>query len=154
MKFGKITAAALTIAAATFFYAAACLAHGVSYEMIDTSPAISFKSGFSSGEPIAYGEVLIYSPADSEVEYQNGRTDRNGVFTFLPDRAGIWKVEVDGGLGHKLMFDVTVSEPSAENRNGVNVAGMGHSSQAVNAALGLSLLLNVALGALYWRKRK
>ena len=153
MMLGRITAAAIIVAAATLFFATVCLAHGVSYEMVETSPAVSFKSAFSSGEPIAYGEVLIYSPSDSEVEYQNGRTDKHGVFTFLPDQPGTWKVEVDGGLGHKLMFDVPVSAPEGKMKSEIK-AGTTHSSKPVKAALGISLLLNVALAALYWKKRK
>ncbi len=129
-------------------------AHGVSYEMVETSPAITFRSAFSSGEPIAYGEIMIYSPENSEVEYQNGRTDKNGVFSFLPDQKGIWKIEVNGGLGHKLMFDVEVSADGKDNHAQINKKGLLQSSQTVRAALGLSLLFNLALAALYLPARK
>lgn len=122
--------------------------------MVETSPAITFRSGFSSGEPIACGEVLIYSPGNSEVEYQNGRTDKNGVFSFLPDGPGMWKIEVNGGLGHKLMFEIEVTATGTKPQEQTNKKGLLHSSQTMRAALGISLLFNIALAALYLPARK
>ncbi len=123
--------------------------------MVDTSPTITFKSVFSSGDSIAYGEVLIYSPGNSEVEYQNGRTDKNGVFSFLPDKTGIWKVEVDGGLGHKLMFDVNVSSPDKKDLTPDNKhVNQLQQSRPILAAFGISLIFNLALAPLYYMARK
>lgn len=152
--YGRIMAVVILVAAAASGLVTVCSAHGVSYEMIESSPAVTFKSGFSSGEPISYGEVLIYSPADREVEYQNGRTDRNGVFSFLPDRAGIWKVEVEGGLGHKLMFDVPVSAAGNDGAVKAETISAPGKSKTVSALLGVSLLLNVALAAMYLRTKR
>ncbi|WP_320169517.1 hypothetical protein [Maridesulfovibrio sp.] len=150
----KIIAAAILFAAVSLFRIVPCHAHGVSYEIIDTTPAISFKSGFSSGEPIAYGEVTIYSPDDREVEFQNGRTDKNGVFSFMPDRPGVWKIEVLGGMGHKLMFDVDVLPQNEKAERKIITSGKPPASRTISAVLGVSLLLNLALGALFIRSRK
>ncbi len=143
----------LVVAGILYLSNIAC-AHGVSYEMVETSPAITFKSGFSSGDPIAYGEVLIYGPDNAEVEFQNGRTDRNGGFSFLPDKPGIWKVEVDGGLGHKLIFDVDVA---GSNKDGISAHKKESPLQAsitIKALLGISLIFNLCLAASYLRARR
>ncbi|WP_239060934.1 DUF4198 domain-containing protein [Desulfovibrio sp. JC022] len=122
--------------------------------MVETSPAVTFKSGFSSGDPIAYGEVLIYAPENTEVEFQNGRTDKNGVFSFLPDRAGIWKVEVDGGLGHKLMFDVEVAESDKNELATHEKEAPLQGSIEIRALLGISLIFNLCLAVTYLRARR
>ncbi|WP_027721985.1 hypothetical protein [Maridesulfovibrio zosterae] len=151
--FSKFIPAALFVAAGIIIFSGTSWAHGVSYEMIENSPSITFRSGFSSGDPIAYGEVLIYSPENSEVEYQNGRTDKNGVFSFLPDGPGVWKVEVYGGLGHKLMFEIPIDEKGKEKPE-LEKKGLLQSSQTMRAALGISILFNIALAALYFSARK
>lgn len=154
MVFRKFIPVAILVAAGIIYFSVNSWAHGVSYEMVETSPAVTFRSGFSSGEPIAYGEVLIYSPDDSEVEFQNGRTDKNGVFSFLPDRPGIWKIEVKGGLGHKLMFEVQVDAHKIIKDSKADNYGFLHSSQSMRAVLGVSLLFNIALATLLLRARK
>ena len=122
--------------------------------MLETSPAITFKSGFSSGEPIAYGEVLIYAPGNDKVEFQNGRTDQNGVFSFLPDRPGIWKVEVEGGLGHKLFFDVDVAESNGNMLAGKTKKNPLQASNTIKVLLGISLIFNLCLAAVCVRNLK
>lgn len=129
-------------------------AHGVAYEMVETSPTVTFKAGFSSGDPIAYGQVLIYAPDNAEVEFQNGRTDKNGVFSFLPDSPGIWKVEVDGGLGHKLFFDVTVADSNQSGLATQKEESPLRASMNIKILLGISLIFNLCLAATFLRARR
>ncbi len=129
-------------------------AHGVSYEMVENSAAVTFKSGFSNGSPIAYGEVLIYAPDNADIEFQNGRTDRNGIFSFLPDKPGIWKIEVDGGLGHKLIFTVNVAESEKKDLTAQTIKDPLQASMSIKVLLGISLIFNLCLAASYIRKKK
>jgi nickel transport protein len=92
-------------------------AHGVVYE-ISKENAVIVKIGYDDGEPMSYAEVKIFSPLEREpalsevegIEYQNGRTDRNGCFAFFPDQAGEWRVVVNDGMGHGLVTEVPVKE--------------------------------------------
>lgn len=150
----KIIPAVILIATGFLCFSTMTWAHGVSYEMIETSPSVTFKSGFSSGEPITYGEVLIYAPDNAEVEFQNGRTDKNGAFSFLPDRAGIWKVEVNGGMGHKLIFDVDITELNEKGLTAHKKKNPLQASMTIRVLLGISLIFNLCLAASYLRARQ
>ena len=154
MRLLRIIPVVTLVAAGVLYLSNIAWAHGVAYEMVETSPAVTFKSGFSSGDPIAYGQVLIYAPDNAEVEFQNGRTDRNGVFSFLPDRPGIWKVEVDGGLGHKLIFDVEVAGSEKNELSAHEKEAPLQGSIEIKALLGISLIFNLCLVASYLRARQ
>lgn len=84
-------------------------AHGVVYE-ISKENAVIVKVGYDDGEPMSYAEVKIFSPFETDIEYQNGRTDRNGCFAFFPAQAGEWRVVVNDGMGHGVVTEVPVKE--------------------------------------------
>jgi len=84
-------------------------AHGVVYE-VKEDKTIIIKVEYDDGEPMSYAQVKIFSPTEKEIEHQNGRTDRNGCFAFLPDVAGEWKITVNDGMGHGVMEKVKVKE--------------------------------------------
>ncbi len=146
----------ILITVGIILYCNTARAHGVSYELLESPKTITFKTVFSSGEPISYGEVLIYSPENSEVEYQNGRTDKLGQFSFLPDKNGKWKIEVNGGMGHKIIFDVVIADLSGGNIIEVqNKPSPLKSSLYMRIALGISLIFNMFLASrLIGRKKQ
>lgn len=72
--------------------------------------AIVIRAGYDTGEPMSYSEVLIYSPRDGKIEFQNGRTDKNGSFAFLPDAPGEWRIVVSGEEGHGFTANFTVDK--------------------------------------------
>ncbi len=80
---------------------AAAPPHGLDVEMKWEMPTIVATCTYSGGQPVSGAEVKIFSPADSEKEFQAGRTDANGVFAFVPDTAGEWGFIVDDGMGHR-----------------------------------------------------
>lgn len=85
------------------------IAHGVVYE-IKNEKAVMIKIAYDDGGPMSYAAVKIFSPSDKRVEYQNGRTDKNGCFVFLPDKIGAWKITVDEGMGHGVVRTLMVNE--------------------------------------------
>ena len=84
-------------------------AHGVKYS-VSHEKAVVLQALFDTGEPMAYAQVRIFSPDDSEIEYQNGRTDRGGRFAFFPDTEGEWTVRTDDGTGHGFTAVIDVDE--------------------------------------------
>jgi len=122
------------------------LAHGVAYQ-VSTDSSIIIKVEYDDGDAMSYADVLIYSPDDKKVEYQNGRTDKNGVFAFVPDKPGVWKVEVDDGMGHGLVTEVTV-----EKGMSVDVEHHGH-SQKDNIIAALGIIIGVAGFLFYWKAK-
>ena len=91
------------------FTASTAWSHGVVYEVKEDRTTI-IKVEYDDGEPMSYAEVEIFSPGDEKIEYQNGRTDKNGCFAFLPNEVGEWKVKVNDGMGHGVVTKVTVKE--------------------------------------------
>ena len=125
-------------------------AHGVTWRLLDAAGPVAFQVAFSGNQPAAYAKVLVYAPGLESPEFQNGRTDAKGRFAFVPDRQGVWSVQVDAGMGHQIAFEVAV------NQDGVQQAeepqGM-IAPQWVPAALGVILLLNLGLFAGWLRRR-
>ena len=124
------------------------LAHGVvsSIKEENSLPVSIFR--YADGTALSYGEVKVWAPDDDRIEFQNGRTDKNGKFSFVPDQEGTWRVEVNDGIGHaatteyivQSVIETGAAEPKAENPS------------ALLAILGVSLLINLAFLIRNWKK--
>lgn len=60
---------------------------------------VNVKFYYSESEPLSFCEYEIYSPASKTV-FAKGRSDINGVVSFVPDTKGIWKVKIIGESDH------------------------------------------------------
>ncbi|MBI5252093.1 MAG: hypothetical protein HY912_21570 [Desulfomonile tiedjei] len=83
-------------------------AHSVEYRV--ENRGISARFFFLPNDPASYSGYEIFGPGD-EVSYQKGRTDKNGVVSFLPDRPGKWTIKVvaeseHGGHAANVQIDV------------------------------------------------
>lgn len=85
------------------------LAHGVNYHMAREN-AVCITVVYDSGEPMSYAEVGLFSPSDPKIEYQIGRTDKNGCFAFVPADPGTWTISVDDGMAHAVHTTFEVGE--------------------------------------------
>ncbi len=134
-------------------------AHGTGHRVIRDAGALAVESFYSDREPMSYAEVKLYGPSDAVIEYQNGRTDKNGRFAFLPDQEGTWRIEVGDGMGHLMMAEIDVKNPekaetpSGETPVAVDVARPGI-PMSWKAALGLSLIANLNMLLYIWKKKK
>ncbi len=135
--------------------ASTALAHAVHYRVLEQDgDAVAFEVSFGPKEPAAYAAVLVYGPDDQEVEHQNGRTDRQGRFAFLPDRPGVWRVRVEAGMGHQVSFEVDVAESGTEpEQEAVQGNVLSQTEIWIRAGLGASLLLNLGFLAARLRRR-
>ncbi|MEO1590531.1 MAG: carboxypeptidase regulatory-like domain-containing protein [Cyanobacteria bacterium J06632_22] len=67
-------------------------AHGA-ISSVETLTTVRITSQYDTGEPIAQGQVAVYSPDNVETPWLTGTTDASGVFEFIPsDVAGNWEV--------------------------------------------------------------
>ncbi|MEW6087919.1 MAG: hypothetical protein AB1498_06395 [bacterium] len=83
-------------------------AHEVNYEIREGN-AVLIKVVYGDDDSMSYAKVRIFSP-DSEIEFQNGRTDKNGCFAFLPDKTGEWKITVNDETGHGIGTKLKVNQ--------------------------------------------
>jgi nickel transport protein len=84
-------------------------AHSINYRV--ENRGISTRIFFAGDEPMRYAAYEIFAPGDA-IAYQKGRSDRNGVVSFLPDRPGKWLVKVTGEAAHGphgTQFEVDVN---------------------------------------------
>jgi nickel transport protein len=106
---------------------------------------------FDDGEPASYAQVKIYSPDGGQIEYQNGRTDKNGCFAFLPDRPGEWNITIVDGMGHRIQTEFVADEAS-EIRKKQDTGGPFPKWQGI--VTGLGLILGISGFIMYFRARK
>lgn len=89
--------------------AAPAAAHEVLHT-IERGRAVAVRAQYADGEPLAYAEYEVFSPADRAIPHAKGRTDRSGWLAFVPDAAGAWRVKVADATGHGLDTTVDVTD--------------------------------------------
>lgn len=94
-----------------FFLTVPLAAHEVHYSIVE-GKAFIVHAEYDGGEPMSYAECRIFSPEESTIEYQNGRTDKAGTFAFIPATPGTWRILVKDGMGHGFTATMDVSEGS------------------------------------------
>jgi len=85
-------------------------AHSVEYQV--ENRGISARFFFLPNDPANYSPYEIFAPGE-DIPYQKGRTDKNGVVSFLPDRPGKWRIKVTAESehgGHAASVEIDVKE--------------------------------------------
>ncbi|MFH1115621.1 MAG: hypothetical protein V1792_17065 [Pseudomonadota bacterium] len=77
--------------------ASAVEGHSVEYRI--ENRGISARFFFLPNDPASYSPYEIFGPGDT-IPHQKGRTDKNGVVSFLPDRPGSWTLRVTAESEH------------------------------------------------------
>lgn len=130
-------------------YSSFCIAHDVQTAVELSPPAVVVRSTYSGTEPMSYAAVLVFSPSNSKIEYQNGRSDAAGMFAFVPDRAGEWRFVIDDGMGHREEKIIDITE---EFLKGSSSAGASDGLPVYwKILIGVSLILGCT-GILFWTK--
>jgi nickel transport protein len=127
-------------------------AHGVSGKV--DAGGIVVSAEYDTGEPMSYARVKISAPG-AKLQFQSGRTDRNGRFCFFPDTPGDWGVVVDDEMGHRLEVIVPVNEAHKLKTN-QQAGRLTESSLAryERALIGISIIFGIFGCLLGWRGYK
>jgi nickel transport protein len=125
------------------------LAHDIETQIKMGQPAVIVRATYAGKDPVAYAPVLIYAASERKTEFQNGRTDARGVFSFVPDRGGEWLFVVDDEMGHRREVKIPVDERLVASSSDLGAA----------PTLGQKILTGVALilgltGLVYWYKAR
>ncbi len=126
------------------------IAHGTGHRLITDPAAVTVEFFYSDNEPMSYAEVFVFGPHDQQVEYQNGRTDQKGRFSFYPSVPGTWRIEAGDGMGHKETGIIEIQKGVPGEAASENISAMGKGKPArpsvfLNIITGLSLILNFFL---------
>jgi len=87
-------------------------AHDLQVKWQKEGRAVIIQSAYAGSEASSYASVEIFDPSGSKTEFQNGRTDAKGFFSFVPDRMGTWKVIVDDEMGHRVETQIDLTDVS------------------------------------------
>lgn len=115
---------------------------------------------YSSGEPMAWCKVEVFSPQDVQTAFQSARTDAQGRFAFVPDAPGAWRVTAFDGEGHKSVAEMLIAleetpepnTPGALRRD--DARDRNPDPPVTRALLGASLILNLFTGASLLMRKK
>lgn len=118
-------------------------AHSLGYRVLDTREQATVEFYYSDGNPVSYAQITVWSPQEEAVEFQNGRTDKNGRISFLPDAPGVWRVDLNDGLGHATSVAYERVQ-SREQADLMENEGKNTSQTSFSLILGLSLIFNLA----------
>jgi len=139
------------------------LAHGVQIESEMHYPCILVKVMYSGGKPIKFAAVKIISPDSARADFQNGRADANGIFSFVPDTPGEWQVSIDDEMGHRLQRKIIVKEDFFdEETKPLEATEVINNPQPVSSSetptwfklvWGLSVIFGIT-GLIYWYKAR
>jgi nickel transport protein len=106
-----------TVAIAVFFTVSItgpATFHGVHIDLASRAPTVVATCTFEGGGAISDAPVKVFAPSrEGEAAhrpYQTGRTDARGRFAFVPDGVGVWRIEVDDGMGHSGSAGVEIEE--------------------------------------------
>jgi nickel transport protein len=136
-------------------------AHGV--EVYDVTGEPGRNAGvvyfmYSTGEPMMYAKVKLYPPSRPDVESLQSITDRNGIFSFIADEEGEWRIDAEDGMGHKGTITVNAVSGAAAPETAALESGGPPVPLALGLITGLSLILNIFsgwhFGAVFVRSRK
>ncbi len=81
--------------------------HGIQLTIFKKYPCIIANAKYHGSRGLAHADVVVRFENEKK-EFQAGKTDKNGIFCFYPDRTGKWAVNVDDGMGHRNSGEVAV----------------------------------------------
>lgn len=140
--------AAILIAIGLLLLPLGAAAHGVelSYETVQ---GIEITARYDSGEPMAGGQVAVYSPDNPAEPWLTGTCDDSGKFFFTPDpeQPGLWEVQVRlAGHGDLIRIETGAGGGAAAGATGYTALQ--------KLVMTLAVAWGLAGTALYFSRRK
>ncbi|MFC2156165.1 hypothetical protein ACFLRB_06735 [Acidobacteriota bacterium] len=81
--------------------------HGLTIKVEKIPPFVMITSTYHGGSVITDAEVTVFL-TDPQKEFQKGRVDKKGKFSFIPDREGTWFFRADDGMGHRKTVKIAI----------------------------------------------
>jgi nickel transport protein len=116
---------------------------------------LEFTASYSTGEPMAEADVIVYAPGDRETPWEESATDEAGHYTFKPDAelVGDWRIEFEKD-GHEDIRIVPVDDLGIDYQN-ISHGGNTDFHLWAHLRQGLALFsaAGVGAGAIVWQRR-
>lgn len=85
-------------------------AHSIETEII--TGGIGILARYADGSPAACAEAKVFAPGEDH-PFQEGLTDREGRFLFVPSTSGAWRIVIDDGMGHVIEQSIPADPASS-----------------------------------------
>lgn len=112
-RFGLAALAAAVAIGTALWPTTASARHGIVVRLSIEGRSVMVRASYDGGGPATGAGVTVHPP-QGDTPFQSGLTDGQGRFTFVPDRPGDWRVEVDDGLGHRRLVRFTFAGVSEQ----------------------------------------
>ncbi len=122
-------------------------AHDLEVSWRQLGPVVVVECRYGGTDPAAYAAVEIFSPTDAKSDFQNGRTDAQGRFSFYPDAEGDWKFVVDDELGHRVEAEIAIQPGTAAESSAAP-------SRWLTLLAGLGIIVGLTGGLYGWKARR
>jgi hypothetical protein len=123
-------------------------AHAASWSINTQAKPLAIDFRYTDGSPMVFARIKVMA-ADGKI-LQVGNTDRNGLFSFVPDEAASgapWTVIADGDEGHQITATIAADAvPKIVNRR----SGV---SSSLMWLLVTSVLINIAVLCAFIERR-
>ncbi len=130
-------------------------AHGIDVRVEQRYPGVLVSASYSGGSALSYASVQVFFE-DQKVDFQNGRSDRNGRFCFVPDKPGNWYLLIDDEMGHAERIEIKVVPSFFDNTPAKG--GIKENEKPdfyyCKILLGAALILGLTYALFYWKKKK
>ena len=103
----------LAAVAALLLLAAPALAHKVNIFAYVEGQTIYTESYFPDGRPVEEGRILVLDSGRNQL--LEGKTDREGLFSFAVPKVDDLTIVIEAGMGHKNQFILTKSALKDQN---------------------------------------
>jgi nickel transport protein len=127
---------------ASWVFPAGVFAHGV--EIVEATGSVALRTVrfmYSTGEPMLFAKIKVFTPSRPEAPAQESVADLNGYFSFVPFENGDWRLTAEDGMGHRGEIVIAVADEAP--LEAVNEAPSTKLPVPLAAALGLSLIVNI-----------
>lgn len=123
-------------------------AHGTGYELL-APEFITIKTFYDTGLPMKSATVKVFTPDDYKKPVYELKTDEQGLFSFKPDKTGLWVFQIldQSGHGQRINLEVT-PEMTAHSKNQSSL------TLTQRILMGLAVLWGFIGTALYFKRKR
>jgi len=124
-------------------------AHSIHYHVEQKGMAV--RAYYGENDPASYSQYELFGPGDRE-PHQIGRVDKNGYVAFVPDRPGVWKLQVWGESTHG--FHGVATEINVDKDLGLESFSKPLVATYTKIVTGVSLIIGLAGLYAFWFSRR
>ena len=123
--------------------------HSINYHVEQKGMAV--RAYYSENDAAAYSQYELYGPGDKD-PHQTGRTDKYGYIGFVPDRPGVWKLQVWGESTHG--FHGVTTEIKVDKTLGLEGFKKPMVAAYTRYVTGISLIIGIFGIYAFWLSRR